>query len=254
MIEDIALAFDSNDACRIAQITTRQLNHWDRLGIASPSIDPGRGSGNRRSYRLGDVIILRLARELRQFGVGLDVVADAIATVRRTGAIASVSPGRDTQSDLDTITLAIGGDGTIAVGDRLDNRLSPESASMIVVRLGRIAERVKRQVSREIETTRLRRTKLKTPMRESMVESSAIEPLGEVGQFEAIANSFIDALGQSESADNMPIVEPNKTKRDVDGFAAERTKVVTPRRSRKRPLAAPNARRRSGASAWGDAW
>ena len=61
-IEDIALAFDSNDACRLAQITSRQLNHWDQLGIASPSIDSGRGSGNRRAYHLEDVILLRLIR------------------------------------------------------------------------------------------------------------------------------------------------------------------------------------------------
>jgi len=264
VLDDIEVAFDSGDACRIAQISNRQLNHWDQLGIASPSVDPGKGSGHRRAYRLEDVIMLRLASELRQFGAPLDVIAEAIEKVRQSRAIEAAGPKPNLATIPNSIILAIGGDGFIVVGERLDNHLLTESASMIVVRLNRIANQVMRQVNQERQTAQLRRlarnAATSTPSFTSpRIESPNTEPLdverpGEVGQFETMATSFAHTQRRAESTYVNPVVAPDRSRRDVDQTADNQTTETAPRRARTRSRSAPKPQRSSGASAWGDAW
>lgn len=264
VLEDIGVAFDSGDACRIAHITNRQLNHWDQLGIASPSVDPGKGSGHRRAFRLEEVIMLRLASELRQFGAPLDVIAKAIEKVRQSRAIEAAGPKPNLATIPNSIILAIGSDGFIVVGERLDNRLLTESASMIVVRLNRIADQVIRQVDQERETAQLRRlarnaATFNSPVTSPRVESPVnepleVEPLGEVGQFETITASFTDARRLAKPINTNLVVAPDQTRRDVDQTADDRTTEAGSRPARARSRSAPKPQRPSGASAWGDAW
>ena len=59
------LGFDTKTVIAKTDVSLRQLNHWDRLGIASPSIQPAQGSGSRRRYSAEEVFLLLLARTLR---------------------------------------------------------------------------------------------------------------------------------------------------------------------------------------------
>ncbi|HET9092928.1 MAG TPA: MerR family transcriptional regulator, partial [Acidimicrobiales bacterium] len=42
--------------CKIVGITYRQLDHWDRTGLVSPSLAAARGSGTQRLYSYRDVV------------------------------------------------------------------------------------------------------------------------------------------------------------------------------------------------------
>ena len=74
--------FDSQQAMGRTGVTLRQLNHWDREGIVSPSIQPADGSGSRRRYSEKDLFHLATARTLREAGLPLDSVKKVLATLR----------------------------------------------------------------------------------------------------------------------------------------------------------------------------
>ncbi|MCA9249994.1 MAG: MerR family transcriptional regulator [Phycisphaerae bacterium] len=63
-------------------VTVRQLGHWDRLGIVSPSLVPARGSGTRRMYAEGDLVYVLLVQAVRRLGGTLDL-ADAVVSALR---------------------------------------------------------------------------------------------------------------------------------------------------------------------------
>ncbi|MCP4593288.1 MAG: hypothetical protein GY842_21335, partial [bacterium] len=59
------------------------INHWDRLGIAQPSLQPADGPGSRRLYALGDLAAVEYARRLRTTKLGLGRVGHAVEGLRR---------------------------------------------------------------------------------------------------------------------------------------------------------------------------
>jgi DNA-binding transcriptional MerR regulator len=71
------------------------LNHWAKSGLVSPSICPGRGTGNERIYSAADVKALRVALSLKRAGIGLEITRLALAKL-------------DTYPDVDCIELEIG--------------------------------------------------------------------------------------------------------------------------------------------------
>lgn len=51
--------FSSNDVCRLARITFRQLDYWERTGLISPSVPSrSRGSGHHRRWSRDDVVLV----------------------------------------------------------------------------------------------------------------------------------------------------------------------------------------------------
>ncbi len=66
-------------------VSVRRLGHWDRLGIASPSILPARGSGTRRLYAEGDLVYLLLVKAVRDLGGTLDLADRIVSAVRLAG-------------------------------------------------------------------------------------------------------------------------------------------------------------------------
>ena len=52
--------YSSSDVCRLAGITTRQLDYWCRNHLVWPSIQDANGSGNRRRFSPDDVLLFRL--------------------------------------------------------------------------------------------------------------------------------------------------------------------------------------------------
>ena len=68
--------------CKIVGITYRQLDHWDRPGLLSPSLAAARGSGTQRLYSYRDVVVLRIIKQLLDSGVTLQRARKAIEFFR----------------------------------------------------------------------------------------------------------------------------------------------------------------------------
>lgn len=68
---------------RLAGLSSRQLDYWDRRGFLRPSVRPARGYGSARRYSFGDLVRLRLAGRLRAAGVGLAQIRQCVATLKR---------------------------------------------------------------------------------------------------------------------------------------------------------------------------
>lgn len=71
----------SRQACELARVTYRQLDHWARLRIVEPSVD-ARGSGTHRLWSTHDVALVAVLGRLSQLGLELHVCAEAIEALR----------------------------------------------------------------------------------------------------------------------------------------------------------------------------
>ncbi len=100
--------FRGPQVCKIVGITYRQLDHWDRTGLKSPSLMQARGSGTQRLYSYRDVVELRLIKQLLDAGVTLQRARKAVEFLRESG------------EDLATTNLVLGATGAVLVRDGAD--------------------------------------------------------------------------------------------------------------------------------------
>jgi DNA-binding transcriptional MerR regulator len=70
---------------KIVGITYRQLDYWARTDLVRPSITDASGSGSRRRYSFGDLIILRLVKKILDAGNSLQAARRAIETILAAG-------------------------------------------------------------------------------------------------------------------------------------------------------------------------
>jgi DNA-binding transcriptional MerR regulator len=91
--------------CKIVGITYRQLDHWDRTGLKSPSLVPAKGSGTQRLYSYQDVLELRIIKQLLDAGVTLQRARKAIDFLRESG------------EELASASLVLGAAGSVLVRD-----------------------------------------------------------------------------------------------------------------------------------------
>jgi len=89
--------------CKIVGITYRQLDHWDRTGLKSPSLVQARGSGTQRLYSYQDVLELRIIKQLLDAGVTLQRARKAIDFLRESG------------EELASASLVLGAAGSVLV-------------------------------------------------------------------------------------------------------------------------------------------
>ena len=59
-----------------------QINHWDRLGIAKPSVRAAEGHGSRRFYSMDDLTAVEIAHQLRTVNISLECLAAAMSQLR----------------------------------------------------------------------------------------------------------------------------------------------------------------------------
>ena len=76
-------SFSTAQVARLAGLSPRQLDYWDRKGFLRPSVQPARGYGSARRYSFGDLVRLRLAGRLRAAGIGLAQIRRCVATLKR---------------------------------------------------------------------------------------------------------------------------------------------------------------------------
>jgi DNA-binding transcriptional MerR regulator len=75
--------FSTAQVARLAGLTPRQLDHWDRQGFLKPSLKRARGYGSTRRYSFEDVVRLRVAARLRAAGVGLSRIRRCAEVLER---------------------------------------------------------------------------------------------------------------------------------------------------------------------------
>jgi len=76
-------AYTSQQACRLAGLSYRQLDYCVRQRIVKPT-EPARGSGSSRGWSPLDVVQLRVMAEMRRAGVPLQRIRRAVNWLRRT--------------------------------------------------------------------------------------------------------------------------------------------------------------------------
>jgi DNA-binding transcriptional MerR regulator len=76
-------SFSTAQVARLAGLTPRQLDHWDRQGFLKPSLQRARGYGSTRRYSFEDVVRIRVAARLRAAGVGLSRIRRCAEVLER---------------------------------------------------------------------------------------------------------------------------------------------------------------------------
>lgn len=124
--------FRGPQVCKIVGISYRQLDHWDRTGLLSPSLVPAKGSGTQRLYSYQDVVQLRVIKQLKDAGVSLQRARKAVEFLRESG------------SDLAASSLVLGAADSVLVrdGDELLDVLRGGQGVFNVVPLGGLVEEV----------------------------------------------------------------------------------------------------------------
>jgi DNA-binding transcriptional MerR regulator len=90
--------FSGPQVCRLVGITYRQLDYWARTGLLQPSVAAAKGSGTRRVYSYGDVLELKVIKQLLDAGVSLQSARRAVECLRN-----------DLGSDLGSANLVLTG-------------------------------------------------------------------------------------------------------------------------------------------------
>lgn len=82
MSDNVVRSYTSKQAQEIAGITYRQLDYWARTDLVKPSVTSADGSGSRRAYSYGDLLRLRVIKDLLDNGVGLPQIRDVFTNHR----------------------------------------------------------------------------------------------------------------------------------------------------------------------------
>lgn len=90
----IRYGFSTAQAARLANLSPRQLDHWDRLGFLRPSLQEANGYGSTRRYSFVDIVRLRVAARLRASGVGLAKIRRCAESLKRLDEVGEGDLGR----------------------------------------------------------------------------------------------------------------------------------------------------------------
>lgn len=77
----------SDEVTGYAQVTYRQLDNWVGLGVITPSIDEGRGQGNRRRWSRFDLTIVKALARLARLGCPTSMMAIVVDQMRLRGEV-----------------------------------------------------------------------------------------------------------------------------------------------------------------------
>ena len=228
---DPAGDFDSASAAKFADITLRQLNHWDRSGLVSPSKQAAAGSGSRRRYSTRDLLLLLITGTLREHHLQLADIRRIHTAVREKGIDEHCPPG----------SILVFSGGKVAHVGQMNRDVADHVGACplsLVVNLGMLAKRA--------------RAAAEIPPAETIIE---VRIGGEIypvvtrrraeGRFGARCNAFPNAAGEGDDATSaaeslVSSVERNQPPRQ-DG--AKRGKSASGQR-----------KDTPSASTWGDDW
>jgi DNA-binding transcriptional MerR regulator len=129
--------FRGPQVCAIVGITYRQLDYWARQGLVRPSIADAHGSGTQRSYSFGDLVRLKVIKDLLDAGVKLQTARKAIEYLRE-----------DLGDDWATASLVLDGAGSVLVrtDDALIDLVRRGQGVLNIVPLGRVMQELNESI------------------------------------------------------------------------------------------------------------
>ena len=74
--------FSGTKAAQIVGISYRQLDYWARTSLVRPSVASAAGSGSRRAYSYGDLLELKVVKNLLDAGIKLESVREVFRYMR----------------------------------------------------------------------------------------------------------------------------------------------------------------------------
>jgi DNA-binding transcriptional MerR regulator len=129
-------AFRSSEAARLAGLTRRRLDYWDRAGLVRPSVLPASGRGSARLYSFRDLVLLRAVGELRSQGAPVPVLRQVVRTLAAQPDLESPPAGARLVVRGQEAAVARTGEELAALLD------TPGPASALVLNLAALAREV----------------------------------------------------------------------------------------------------------------
>jgi DNA-binding transcriptional MerR regulator len=81
-MEGKVMFFGKKAVMALTGVSGRQVEHWATSGIVRPSV-PAAGKGTRRGYSFKDLVALRVAKRLKDEGISLQKIRNALAHLRK---------------------------------------------------------------------------------------------------------------------------------------------------------------------------
>ena len=76
------MVFGKKAVIALTGVTPRQVEHWATTDVVRPSI-PAAGKGTRRGYSFKDLVALRVAKRLKDAGISLQKIRQALTYLRK---------------------------------------------------------------------------------------------------------------------------------------------------------------------------
>lgn len=75
--------YSTDEVCRLAHISYRQVDYWIRTGLLTPSIRGAAGSGSQRHFSQADLDRVRVVKALLDAGISLQRIRHHRTDLRR---------------------------------------------------------------------------------------------------------------------------------------------------------------------------
>lgn len=75
--------YNSKAASRIVGVSLRQIQYWDERGFIRPSVKLAHGRGSKRLYSFGDLLCLKVMKDLTGRGLSLRKIRRCLRPLRR---------------------------------------------------------------------------------------------------------------------------------------------------------------------------
>ena len=143
------MAYMVEMVAKLTGATLKQLIHWDKTQLISPSISSAKGKGSRRIYSFMDVLAIKTAVMLRREGVSLQKVRRCLKYLRDHHT-------RNDAAPLATMHLLTDGASIFMLsenpGEACQSRHVVDTLAggqmLLMVPIGRLASEVQREAAR----------------------------------------------------------------------------------------------------------
>lgn len=93
----------------------RTIAYWSSTGFITPSVQEAEGKGSKRLYSFKDVVLLRVASQLRDMGMSLQSLRRVILHLQQNLGEVNLSPETYLITDGHTAQIQVGGENLIRI-------------------------------------------------------------------------------------------------------------------------------------------
>ena len=83
--------FTAGQVVKLSGVPYAKLDYWVRSGFLCPSVEQASGKGTDRTFSFRDVVALRVAQRLRDAGVSLQSLREAVERITHLKSLGSTS-------------------------------------------------------------------------------------------------------------------------------------------------------------------